>query len=951
MDDPEFAALLQELLRIPQLQGDRKNEESVQENIEGLKRDLKGPGRECLKCDTFAELQERLGCIDGSETTTDVLKSSSKGPPVNNAAAEPPRQKGRCKKTSPETQQASLSRGFACSQASFAEKQTDGAFPGDSFQREDSGLYDCEECSATSSSEELLNQTLSLNMTYNSELPKHESLKSNSQDLDVNSQGMVVNSSLPHQHTPKQESPEAAYWFKADKRTSPVGKSSSISPSSSCSASRSLATSVIIGDTLPDRPTEDEKEMKATITVTVQQPLDLKGQDELVFSMVEEVTISGAMKRGRTGGNIICIREDAQSYECVQAPVSPQPIRIISNVSDEPGPAGSSNTNKSSVVESAAEKTYAEQPQCQSRREKRFVPSFINPMLMNTATDCQLDETKGKESTLTPMSELGANNAKCPEDRKVVEKKKGAAAKCDKLSDSPFSQTPYDPMILGDFRFSNKTAESKVCGKRPSATDNGHPRDGDHVYSTKPPRVSEEGAISSRPVGNNPKRIGVAPGCHKTTYASIHTGSLPRVWQPANHQDSYHGDYMADGHRDPRGMTSSTPCSPDITLKRRQGRQHSPANHSPLVSSSRKHGTEYKQHANRSTHRKGAESLFGTSSRRMNNVSGNMKSLTEDSSVLFSAKLEQLATLSNSLGRTPRDFATLNRDSSSTSMSSKGSSNGSAEGACKGGYKGRSEGDYTLPRASKSPRKNRSDQGHHFLPYEEQRTYCGRHTPAKLSAVGKLKLACGPKVRRLSAPSIKNLSLPHKSLRQAVNRSASLSPDSKTVSFERTSSFLSSSPPRSFRSISRTPSQSSTCSSTKSVIQGVVNGSFSDLLKERLTSPTSVLDPLAVLPSPYSRVTAPRIPDRTSAHASDTTSVLSGDLPPAMGKTSLYFSSRNSMVSSGYDSMVRDSEATGSSNSTRGSVSDRSGSLLSVVRSSRSSRRRGNAGKTPGKWA
>ncbi|XP_044026327.1 kinesin-like protein KIF26B isoform X2 [Siniperca chuatsi] len=961
MDDPEFTALLQELLRIPQLQGEKKNEETVQGNIEVLKADTKEPARDCLKCDTFAELQERLGCIDGSEITMEVLKSSTKGPSVNNVTTKSQPQKETGKQTdtqSSETPQMLLNQGLGCSQTSVGEKQTDGAFPGDSFQREDSGLYDCEECSATSSSEELLNQTLSLNMTCRSELHKNGTLKSGDklsyQDFDA--QGMAVTSSLALQPTGKQESPEAADWFKPDKRTSPVGKSSPISPSSSCSSSHSLATSVILGDVLPNYPTEDIKEMKATITVTVQQPLDLKGQDELVFSMVEEVTISGALKRGRTGGNIICIKDTAQSQTDVQGSPSSQPIRIISNVSEES--VTDSNTNKSSVVQSVAKEATIEKPQYQFRRENRFLPSFINPMLINTNMDCELEGAKEKESPLDTItgvksqSELRENNVKCPEDKKALEKRSGAfysethIKKCDKVFDSPFSQTSYDPKVLEDSAFCDETAENKMCGNRPRNTDKSHPRDREHVYSTNTPRGSEGREIGSRRVGNAPKRIGVSPGCQETAPAFFKTGSLPRGWQNANHQDSYHGGHMADDHRDPRGVTSSTPCSPGVTLERRQARQHSPANHSPHVSSPWKCGTEYKQCAS-SAPRKGVESLFETSSLRMkhDNMSGRLKSPIEDSSRLFSAKLEQLATRTNSLGRTPRDFPTLDRGSSNTSMSSKGSSKGSIEWVCKGDYKGNNEGDCTLPRASRSPRKNpRSDQSHHFFPSENPVTQSVRHTHSKLSAVGKLKMA-SPKVRRLSAPSIKNLSLPHKGIRQSINRSASLSPDSKTVSFERTSSFLSSSPPRSFHSISRTPSQSSTCSSTKSAIQGFVNGRISDLLRERASSPTSGgLDQMTTLPSPYSRVTAPRTPDHLSGHASDTTSVLSGDLPPAMGKTSLHFSNRNSMVSSGYDSMVRDSEATGSSTSNRDSVSDRSGSLLSVARSSRSSRRKGNTG-------
>ncbi|KAM3603203.1 uncharacterized protein V6R79_018293 [Siganus canaliculatus] len=945
MDDPEFTALLQELLRIPQLQGEKKNEEAALGNIEILKADIMKPVRDCLKCDTFAELQERLGCIDGSEITMDGLKSSSKGASFM-TKSQPQKDTGKQSGAEPETRQTVLNQSLGCSQTAVGEKQTDGAFPGDSFQREDSGLYDCEECSATSSSEELLNQTLQKN--GRSDLPKHRTLKSEdsnltSQDLDAHDQGKAITSSLAHDPTGKQEGPEAADWFKPDKRTSPVGKSSPISPSSSCSSAHSLATSVILGDATPINPTVDAKEMKATITVTVQQPLDLKGQDELVFSMVEEVTISGALNSGRTGGNIICIRDPTQSQAQAQGLANSQPIRIISNISEEPVATVSSSANKGPVTSVSAEAS-AEKSQCQVRREKRFLPSFINPMLINTDMDCEVEHVKAKENPLDLCTrvkvrpEIRGNNAKRPEDSKAMGKR------CDtteKVCDSSFS----NQKVLKDSAFSDETTENKINGKRLRNTDKSDHRDMEPVYSTITPKGSEGGEGCSRRVGNTPKGIGVPPGCLASVPASFETGSLPRRWQKANHQDGYHGGYLADDHGDPRGVTSSTPCSPQVTLERRQGRHlSSKINHNPHALSSQRYEAEYRQHAS-SAPRKALESLFESSGLRMNNMNGRQKSPMEDSSRLFSVRLEHLATRTNSLDRAPRDLPSLDRDSSDTSVSSKGSFKGSLEGACKGGHKGRSEGDCTLPRASRSPRKNpRSDHGHHFFPAEDHATQSARHTHSKLSAVSKLKIA-SPKIRRLSAPSIKNLSLPHKALKQSINRSASLSPDAKTTCFERTSSFLSSSPPRSHHSISRTPSQSSTCSSTKSAIQGFVNGRISDLLKERAPSPVSAgLDQMAALPSPYSLVTAPRTPDHLSGHASDTTSVLSGDLPPAMGKTSLHFSNRNSMVSSGYDSMVRDSEATGSSTSNRDSVSDRSGSLLSVARSCRSSRRRGNTG-------
>ncbi|KAG7256401.1 hypothetical protein CRUP_008884 [Coryphaenoides rupestris] len=71
------------------------------------------------------------------------------------------------------------------------------------------------------------------------------------------------------------------------------------------------------------------------------------------------------------------------------------------------------------------------------------------------------------------------------------------------------------------------------------------------------------------------------------------------------------------------------------------------------------------------------------------------------------------------------------------------------------------------------------------------------------------------------------------------------------------------------------------------------------------------------IPSPYSKVTAPRRPQRHSGGvASDNSSILSGELPPAMGRTALFYHSGGS---SGYESMLRDSETTSSA---RDSLSD-----------------------------
>uniref|UniRef100_A0A3B1JW19 Kinesin family member 26A n=1 Tax=Astyanax mexicanus TaxID=7994 RepID=A0A3B1JW19_ASTMX len=96
----------------------------------------------------------------------------------------------------------------------------------------------------------------------------------------------------------------------------------------------------------------------------------------------------------------------------------------------------------------------------------------------------------------------------------------------------------------------------------------------------------------------------------------------------------------------------------------------------------------------------------------------------------------------------------------------------------------------------------------------------------------------------------------------------------------------------------------------------------------------------SALPSPYSKITAPRRPQRySSGHGSDNSSVLSGELPPAMGRTALFYHSGGS---SGYESMIRDSETTGSASSAHDSMSESGVSTSSRAKVSKSPKKRAN---------
>uniref|UniRef100_A0A667ZV98 Kinesin family member 26B n=1 Tax=Myripristis murdjan TaxID=586833 RepID=A0A667ZV98_9TELE len=307
-----------------------------------------------------------------------------------------------------------------------------------------------------------------------------------------------------------------------------------------------------------------------------------------------------------------------------------------------------------------------------------------------------------------------------------------------------------------------------------------------------------------------------------------------------------------------------------------------------------------------------------------------------DSSRLFSAKLEQLASRTNSLGR------------------AHGSQSGSPHYDCFSLERGESlrgggggvRGDCTMPRTGRSltrggsvpsPTGNVNSSSPSFSaspgPNSTPQSPAKASSQSKISAVSKLLMASSPKARSLSASSTKTLSFSTKSLPQAVNRSSSLPPNGKSLSRSRGGSLAAKLPLR------------------------AVNGRISELLQGSAGSPAGVgggggggavgEERPAVaqtLPSPYSKITAPRKPHRcSSGHASDNSSVLSGELPPAMGKTALFYHSGGS---SGYESMLRDSsENTGSTSSAQDSLSEHSSATTSSRRSSKSGKKsRSNIG-------
>uniref|UniRef100_A0A4W5RR11 Kinesin motor domain-containing protein n=1 Tax=Hucho hucho TaxID=62062 RepID=A0A4W5RR11_9TELE len=944
-----------------------------------------------LKCDTFAELQERLGCIDGSETVT---KSSLKEPSAMTESPPVPQDgSGRTATEENASFLKLLNMKVKCSELSIVgEKEslvTDGSLLVDSFQREDSGLYDCEEGSAASSKEDQPNPCGSISIhpaCQNQDNPPEYSF------LPQHSEIYTQISPVPSSHPPLPLSllplslepagyPGRSGLLQHQTRTSPAGKSTPISPS----LSPSLFSPVLLGEMilpqLSQLPTteSDLKEMKATITVMVQQPLDQTGQDELVFTMVEEVTISGALERGGRAGNIIRIRDahSSSGQASSGSVLGSLPIRIISNVSEDSTGSTIKAMDPATTTKTMAVEVNAKPKAMSSlsRVENRVLPSFINPSLADLSRSSDA-EGSGHRRGVSNTRFMRADTCAEPEKKHNL---KGSGSKMEVETEGAFyiaernHEKNTNESVLMPFPgqtnsiascdthaweeagcYEMMSLENRARGRSGNQAERSYPKGGEFTtcsltcYDRVLPVPSS--LITPKTPGDSSERSRNTPeNCIPGYLADNHhrTASLPRGWHNINKQESY---VVSEEYKDKApDFTSSTPDSPWVTLERRpssarQGiiscaRESLPRPFSPA----RKYSLEHQQRQRTSN------SPLSTASssplepmpftRSVRHDSGKLESPIEESSRLFSAKLEQLASRTNSLGRIPLEIHTLDRGSSLSSVSSMGS------------YK------------AHSPKTNRST----FITEPNTTTSTALQSPrtsqSKLSAVGKLMMT-SPKVRRISIPSTKNLSFSPKAFHQSIHRSSSLSPDGKSPEHG---------PLWSTQSLSRNQTPSPQTLPPRLIAKSpvrVINGRISELLQiGREPYPSGgvsgglVLDKMAAaagaacrsmgevhpvhpVPSPYARVTAPRRPNHLSGHASDVTSVLSGELPPAMGKTAL-LTNRNSVVSSGYESMVRDSEATGSVTSNRDSISDKSCSMISVARSERNPKRRSSNGSYP----
>ncbi|XP_067901525.1 kinesin-like protein KIF26B isoform X2 [Heterodontus francisci] len=1064
---------------IPSLQKNRNEvrAESATEPAAAL------PEKDCLKCNTFAELQERLECIDGSEEPN---KFPFEEVPVAPCGEQPVKceesqsQQAEAQHLGEAHQSASLdschwvdensedanptlSRSQAAHSPVPVGAQSNGSTPSSprsvmgssTTQLNSPRTQGTKEALHSSGSAEAKPRPMGsprLGIASLSKTADYKPQHSPSQRCKVYTQKGSLPSPAPPPPPPQTltkdyEKTSNELLDQPEIRTAPVGMSPQI-VKRSVSSSTEYSQDSMFSDQEQDLADDSKKEIMTTATVTLQQPLELNGEDELVFTLVEELTISGILENGRPT-SIISFNSDCS----VQALASgSRPVSIISSINEDldcytnttpfsevsitkflpfPKPGLDekvlvSTSRRSSISSWLSEMSTGSDGEqschsfvaqtCSGNGEALADPSMLD-MASDLPDECMAYARSGKYSVMDKFfgmpekanetkslyqmasnknckfSALGkttvrisnasslTNSESCfpiktnisvhpcirlkpihlSDQNNVLSSVRCPPAlsqDCDMKQAGNYSSKEMkfdDPWLKREMEEEEEEVDVSLDGNYRAERGDG-PTFGQNQKQSSADSISSGETIESPVQADHLKRV--VDGCEmalsaSTSQSSIFSsdsakvGSLSRSLQHS----------LLSKYDDPDGISlrslclatesssasvttsqASTPCSPKTTLERRVGSpKHGMLPRSkgmPPLPPVRKSSLDQRNRASpqhtpcsSSTSSQAMASLASTPDEGSTHIKVKTSAF-DSSSKASSGKNEQFSSRPNSLNRRyagQYECLSLERAGSLTSAGSKVSASR----------------DSTMPRTGRSlNRATISSPTHPGFPPSVGAS--PKSSSSKMSAVSKLLLA-SPKSRSLSASSTKTLSFSTKSLPQSVGRSSSMPSNSKNMSWSTQS--LSSKQSRGSSIVAKLPLRA-------------VNGRISELLQGSTGIRASHLrgsaesdergahagekSPPQVLPSPYSKVTPPRKPHRcSSGHGSDNSSVLSGELPPAMGKTALFYHSGGS---SGYESMIRDSEATGSASSAQDSMSENGNSVAGRSRSLKSPKKRMNTG-------
>ncbi|XP_028251398.1 kinesin-like protein KIF26A isoform X2 [Parambassis ranga] len=983
-----------------------------------------------FKCNTFAELQERLECIDGSEEPTAFVgegkrcqaspkteksKESQGSVSPKMVANSSYNQEGLSPKQSPKSvpTQPSCSPN-SISKVDTAERQCIPADKAHSETVQNTCRTSADGEKALVSESQVCTNKLSTALAPNMEPVVREKVYFNKKALPKPAPPpSQQRGSTDNEERSSTRMPPVGMSHQAVKRRDPCTSPLLRAPVEVCQVRSTLRERCLDRDIL-------------RATVTLQQPVELNGEDELVFTVVEELSIDSIIEKGRPS-SIISFNSDCS----LQALASgSRPVSIISSINDEfdayTSAVGGSEVNIAVVTplqEGTKEGTdsrgssisswLSEVSVCTMESEGAHSTDVFLPPVKHIGPEatfyfdsldmfhCVSSPREAKNSLNDSgfsFSEQDSDSAassklsltKCPpspESAKGSLRFTSKMSKAHSLSSSPLPQGPsivhssLPRKIKPTSSISHSSSSSSSSSREPLRQEvkqddpwqrnHSEPQCMESSSTSKflrnPPTgiPSCKTSTNSNSVPRPPKVQGssssqrVVDGCEKSTTKNppskmpqLRRGATTLGTVPVIHSST---DYK--GTQDIIASTTSLKFSSLGKNNKANSQKGSnlpkPGCTSPPPPPVRKSSLDHKTKT--LLPQSALKSAYGEAGR----ASGARAAVSEDelevrhrvdstgfkTSSLNTAKVTSSLKAKGPRGEVGQHYGSqmsLERCESLSLSGSRAALSRENSGASLGSSSGKSSKSiprFGIPNSSSSPIAT--------CPSSPSGANIGKPSQGKASVnprtIGPVN---GSKARSLSANSSKGLSSSTKSLAAPATRNtnANLPPSGRT-SAPRTTATITSKPGR------------GTIMGTKQAIRAA-NSRVSELASGNISgkhvrgsgdsdsgndSGVNVSDdkaPIAMLPSPYSKITAPRRPQRySSGHGSDNSSVLSGELPPAMGRTALFYHSGGS---SGYESMIRDSEATGSASSAHDSMSESGFSSSGRARSSKYPKKRTN---------
>ncbi|XP_035529614.1 kinesin-like protein KIF26A [Morone saxatilis] len=980
-----------------------------------------------FKCNTFAELQERLECIDGSEEPTAFVGEGKRSQASPKADKSKESQGSVSPKTvanisytqegSPKQSPKSVATQPPCSPNSKskldnAKMQCIPAPTSDSVQNV---------CRTSADGEKALvsESRVSINKP-NSEPVVREKVYFNKKALPKPAPPPSQQRDSSKENTDNEERsstrmPPVGMSHQAVKRRDPYASPLLRAPVEVCQVRSTLRERCLDRDIL-------------RATVTLQQPVELNGEDELVFTVVEELSIGSIVDKGRPS-SIISFNSDCS----LQALASgSRPVSIISSINDEFDAytsAGVGSGVNIAVVTPLQEGAM----ECIDSRGSS-ISSWLSEVSVCTlesegahSTDVFLPQAKHMEPEATfyfdsldmfhcvssprdaknslndsgfSFSDLDSDSAassklsltKCPPSPESAKGSLRFTSKITKAHSLSSSQLPQGPTIVHSSlprkikptsSISHSSSSSSSSSREPprqeakqddpwQRSDNrSEPQFSDSSSTSKFLRNPPSGIPSSKTSNNSnsvprpPKVQGstssqrVVDGCERSASKNP-PSKMPQLRRGATTLGTVPVIHSSTDYKTAQDIIASTTSLKFSSLgknnkanSQKTSNLPKPGCTSPPPPPVRKSSLDHKTKT--LLPQSALKSAYGEAGR----ASGARAAVSEDElevrhrldSTSFKTSSLNTAKVTSSLkARGPRGEAgqhygsqmSLERCESLSLSGSRAVLSRENSGASLGSSSGKSSKSiprFGIPNSSSSPIAT--------CPSSPSGGTLSKPGQAKASVNARaLGAINGSKARSLSANNSKGLSSSTKSLAAPVTRNtnANLPPSGRT-SAPRTTAAVSSKPGRG--TIMGTKQAMRAANSRVSELAtGNISGKHlrgsgdSDSGNDSGVNVSDDKSPTAMLPSPYSKITAPRRPQRySSGHGSDNSSVLSGELPPAMGRTALFYHSGGS---SGYESMIRDSEATGSASSAHDSMSESGMSSSGRTRSSKYPKKRAN---------